>query len=77
MNLGPSALIAFFKIAKEPPGGFSFAFIILVLHTSIGEHLPISEINHGRRHCGGNKASHKACSEMRSKVIPKDSCIQQ
>ena len=39
INLIPSFLSASCKIDTAPPVGFSFEFIILVLNTSMGEHL--------------------------------------
>jgi hypothetical protein len=39
MNLIPSVLRASLRIANAPPAWFPCAFIILVLQTSIGEHL--------------------------------------
>lgn len=44
MNFIPSVCIADLRIATAPPATLSFEFIILVLHTSIGEHLQLDDV---------------------------------
>lgn len=78
INPMPSFLRASFKInSTAPPLGLSFAFIILVLHTSIGEHLFVSQTRKLEVHCSRNKPSHKTCSEMCCKIVPHHSSFQK
>ena len=69
-NLNPSFFTASLTIAIAPPGSFSFAFMILVLQTSIGEHLDVRNLPSWKWvHCSSNESGHETRSEMSTKII--------